>query len=447
MTIKIALISLGCARNLVDSEVILGTLKKSGYKISDSPLGADIAIVNTCSFIEDAKKESIETILDLIELKGRKKLKRIIVAGCLPQRYGRELAVELEEVDGFLGVDAAGRLPSMIKSLALGRKSDIILREPRYLYNDRSPRLSLTPKHYAYVKISEGCSHRCSFCIIPAIRGPHRSRKAGSVLKESRRLIAKGVKEINIIGQDTSIYGKDIYGRYSLTSLLRKLSRLEGANWIRLLYGHPDHITDELISVISEEAQICKYIDIPIQHISGRILKAMGRKASGAQIRDLISKLRKRIPGVVLRTSLIVGFPGEGEREFGELKDFVKETRFERLGAFRYSAEEGTAAARMKGRVPEKVKASRWDEIMRIQQVISGEINRSIIGRELDVLIDEPDPADKGIFLGRSYMDAPEIDGTVFVKGTGIKAGDMVRVRVVDGYEYDLVAEKLQRRQ
>ncbi|MDD5269875.1 MAG: 30S ribosomal protein S12 methylthiotransferase RimO [Candidatus Omnitrophica bacterium] len=447
MTIKIALISLGCARNLVDSEVILGTLKKSGYKITDSPSGADIAIVNTCSFIEDAKKESIEAILDLIELKGRKKLKGIIVAGCLPQRYGKELSAELDEVDGFVGVDAANRLPSLIKSLALGRKSDIILRESRYLYNDRSPRLSLTPKHYAYVKISEGCSHRCSFCIIPAIRGPHRSRTAGSVLKESRRLIAKGVKEINIIGQDTSIYGKDIYGRYSLAPLLRKLSRLEGANWIRLLYGHPDHITDELISAISEEANICKYLDIPIQHISGKILKAMGRPATGAHIRDLISRIRKRIPGVALRTSLIVGFPGEGEREFGELKDFVKEARFERLGAFKFSAEEGTAAARMEGQVPEKAKASRWEEIMSIQQRISEKINRSIIGRELDVLIDEPDPSDKGVFLGRSYMDAPEIDGTVFVRGTGIKAGDMVKVRVIDGYEYDLVAEKLQRRQ
>ncbi|HRZ66819.1 MAG TPA: 30S ribosomal protein S12 methylthiotransferase RimO [Candidatus Omnitrophota bacterium] len=447
MTIKIALISLGCARNLVDSEVILGTLKKSGYKITDSPSGADIAIVNTCSFIEDAKKESIEAILDLIELKGRKKLKGIIVAGCLPQRYGKELSAELEEVDGFIGVDAANRLPSLIKSLALGRKSDIILREPRYLYNDRSPRLSLTPKHYAYVKISEGCSHRCSFCIIPAIRGPHRSRTAGSVLKESRCLIAKGVREINIIGQDTSIYGKDIYGRYSLAPLLRKLSRLEGANWIRLLYGHPDHITNELISAISEEAHICKYLDIPIQHISGKILKAMGRPATGAHIRDLISRIRKRIPGVALRTSLIVGFPGEGEREFGELKDFVKEARFERLGAFKYSAEEGTAAARMEGQVPEKAKASRWNEIMSIQQRISEKINRSIIGRELDVLIDEPDPSDKGVFLGRSYMDAPEIDGNVFVRGTGIKAGDMVKVRVIDGYEYDLVAEKLQRRQ
>ncbi|MFA5164393.1 MAG: 30S ribosomal protein S12 methylthiotransferase RimO [Candidatus Omnitrophota bacterium] len=447
MTKKIALISLGCARNLVDSEVILGTLKKSGYKITDSPSGADIAIVNTCSFVEDAKKESIETILDLIELKGRKKLKGIIVAGCLSQRYGQELAVELAEVDGFVGVDAAERLPSLIKSLALGRKSDIILREPRYLYNDRSPRLSLTPKHYAYVKISEGCSHRCSFCIIPAIRGPHRSRTAGSVLNEARCLIAKGVKEINIIGQDTSIYGKDIYGRYSLASLLRKLSRLQGANWIRLLYGHPEHITDELISVISEEAHICKYIDIPVQHISGKILKAMGRNPSGTQVRDLIHKLRKRIPGVALRTSLIVGFPGEGEREFGELRDFVKEAGFERLGAFRYSAEEGTAAAKLKGQVPEKTKASRWNEIMRIQQGISEKMNRSIIGNELDILIDEPDPADKGVFLGRSYMDAPEIDGTVFVRGTGIKAGDMVRVRVVDGYEYDLVAEKLQRRQ
>jgi ribosomal protein S12 methylthiotransferase len=447
MTIKIALISLGCARNLVDSEIILGTLKKSGCKISSSPSGADIAIVNTCSFIEDAKKESIEVILDLIELKNRKKLKRILVAGCLPQRYGEELKAELKEVDGFIGVDAVNGLPALIKRLALGRKSDIILPEPRYLYDDKSPRLCLTPRHYAYVKISEGCSHKCSFCIIPAIRGRHRSRTIGSVVRESRSLIERGVKELNVIGQDTTIYGKDIYGGYSLAGLLRRLSRIKGANWIRLLYGHPEHFTDELISVISEEDNICKYIDIPIQHINGRILKAMGRSASGANIRKLIRRIRNRIPGVVLRTSVIVGFPGESGKEFRELKDFVKETRFERLGAFRYSREEGTRAALMKGQVPEDIKSSRLDEIMRLQRGISAENNMNMVGRELDVLIDEPDPADKGMFLGRSYMDAPEIDGTVFVKGSGIKVGDMAKVRIVDGYEYDLVGEKAQRRQ
>ncbi|MFA5335934.1 MAG: 30S ribosomal protein S12 methylthiotransferase RimO [Candidatus Omnitrophota bacterium] len=451
MTIKISLISLGCARNLVDSEIILGTLKKSGYKISDSPSGADIAIVNTCSFIEDAKRESIDVILDLIELKKRGKLKHILVAGCLPQRYGGELKDELEEVDGFVGVDAIKVLPALIKRLAKGHKSDIILHEPSYLYDDRSPRLSITPKHYAYVKISEGCSHRCSFCIIPAIRGRHRSRTVSSVIRESRSLIGRGVREINVIGQDTSVYGKDIYGRWALAGLLRKLARLKGANWIRLLYGHPGHFTDELISVIAEEGNICKYVDLPIQHINARVLKAMGRPTSPEHIRGLICKIRKRIPGVALRTSVIVGFPGESNKEFRELLDFIKETRFERLGAFTYSMEEGTRAAILKGQVQKSVKRSRRDELMALQSEISAQNNMRMIGREMDVLIDEPcrglKAGDKGMFLGRTYMDAPEVDGNVFVKGADIKTGDIVKARIVDGYEYDLVAEKVQRRE
>ncbi|MFA5335220.1 MAG: 30S ribosomal protein S12 methylthiotransferase RimO, partial [Candidatus Omnitrophota bacterium] len=419
-------------------------------KISDSPAGADIAIVNTCSFIEDAKRESIDVILDLIELKNRNKLKYILVAGCLPQRYGEELRGELEEVDGFVGVDAVKVLPALIKRLAKGRKSDIILHEPRYLYNDRSPRLGITPKHYAYVKISEGCSHRCSFCIIPAIRGRHRSRTVGSVIRESQSLIRRGAKEINVIGQDTSVYGKDIYGRWALAGLLRKLARIKGANWIRLLYGHPEHFTDELISVISGEGNICKYVDLPVQHINARVLKAMGRPASPGCIRELIYKIRKRIPGVVLRTSVIVGFPGESDKEFGELLDFIREIRFERLGAFTYSMEEGTRAALLRDQVPESAKRSRRDELMAQQREISAQNNMKMIGREMDVLIDEPchglKAGDRGMFLGRTYMDAPEVDGNVFVKGAGIKTGDMVKARIVDGYEYDLVAEKVQRR-
>jgi len=444
MPIKISLISLGCARNLVDSEIILGTLRSAdaGFKIVDLPSSADIAIVNTCSFIEDAKRESIEVILDLIGLKKSGKIKGILVAGCLPQRYGKALQKELCEIDGFIGVEGFARLPKLIGDIANGKRVYSISRNPAYLYDWKTPRQILTPGHFAYVKISEGCSHKCSFCVIPKIRGRHRSRKIESIVEEARYLIGRGVKEINLIGQDTTLYGIDIYGRAALPGLLRRLAALKGARWLRLMYAHPAHIGGELISVIAGEVHICKYIDLPIQHISDRILKAMKRGTSRRSIEGLLAELRGRIPGIAIRTSVIVGYPGETEGEFEELLDFVKEARFTRLGAFVYSEEEGTPAANAKGKVPEKEKLARWNEVMKAQQRISEEDSRRFIGREFEVLVDEKGGSEKGAYLGRTYMDAPEIDGLVYIKGSGIKAGDLVNARITDTLEYDLVGIK-----
>jgi len=440
--IKISLISLGCARNLVDSEIILGILKDSGFRIVASPASADIVIVNTCSFIEDAKKESIDAILDLIGLKNAKKIKGILVAGCLPQRYGKALQRELGEIDGFIGVEGFARLPKLINDIACGKKIYSVSRNPAYLYDWKTPRLRLTPRHLAYVKISEGCSHKCSFCVIPKVRGRHRSRKIESILEETRELISKGVKEISLIGQDTTFYGVDLYRHAALPELLKRLAGIKGARWLRLMYTHPAHFSDELASIIAGEERICKYIDLPIQHINDRILKAMNRGTSKRSIQELLAKLRRRVPAVAIRTSVITGFPGESDEEFKELLKFVKETRFGRLGAFVYSQEEGTSAAASDKQVPEKEKLARWNEIMKVQQRISSEDNRRLIGTKFEVLIDERDRSDKDVYLGRTYMDAPEIDGLVYIKGQGIKVGDFVTAKITDTLEYDLVGEK-----
>ena len=439
---KISLISLGCARNLVDSEIILGTLKDSGFVIADSPRAADIAIVNTCSFIEDAKKESIETILGLIDLKNAGKIKGILVAGCLPQRYGKALRKELGEIDGFIGVEGFARLPKLISDIMDGKKVYSVSRNPVYLYDWKTPRQALTPVHFAYIKISEGCSHKCSFCVIPKIRGRHRSRSIESIVGEARDLIGRGVKEINLIGQDTTIYGIDRYRRPALAELLKNLARLKGARWLRLMYAHPAHFNNELISVISGEERICKYIDLPIQHINDRILKAMRRGTSSASIRELLVRLRGRVPGIAIRTAVIVGFPGETDEEFNELLDFVKETRFERLGAFVYSEEEGTPAAGSKQQISEKEKLARWNDLMKVQRQVSSENNRRFTGSRFEVLVDEKDTSGRDRWLGRTYMDAPEIDGLVYIKGAGIKTGDLVSVRITGTLEYDLIGEK-----
>ena len=451
MPIKISILSLGCARNLVDSEVMLGILKKSGCDIVDIAGGADIAIINTCSFIDEAKKESIDIILDVIGLKNEGKIKKILIAGCLPQRYGKILKDEFKEIDGFIGVDGFEKLPAVIKALTKEKRRALIIPpKPEFLYDDRAPRIRLTPEHYAYLKISEGCSHKCSFCVIPCVRGRHRSRKMDSVLREASALIKSGVKEINLIGQDTTLYGMDLYKRPALAELLKKLANLKGAKWIRLLYTHPAHFTDELIDVIGDEPAICKYIDLPIQHISDKILKKMNRGTSKQSILELLHKIRKNIPGVAIRTSIIVGFPGETEKEFAELLDFIKKEKFERLGAFTYSREEGTAAYKFGGQIPEKEKKARWDEIMKVQQDVSRENNRELMGKVLDVIIDEKDESDPNLYLGRSYMDAPEVDGIVYVKTSKIKhqksklkVGEFARVKIIDTYEYDLVGNAL----
>lgn len=458
MSIRVSILSLGCARNLVDSEVMLGILKKSGCDIVDITAGADIAIINTCSFIDEAKKESIDIILDVIGLKVEGKIKKILIAGCLPQRYGKTLKDEFKEIDGFIGVDGFEKLPVIIRAMVKEHEVTAdIPSKPGFLYNDRSPRIRLTPKHYAYLKISEGCSHKCSFCVIPCVRGRHRSRKMDSVLREASALIRSGVKEINLIGQDTTLYGMDLYKRPALAELSRRLAKLKdanpakgGASWIRLLYTHPAHFTDELINVIRDEPAICKYIDLPIQHISDRILKRMNRGTTKKSIIDLLHKIRNNIPGVAIRTSIIVGFPGETEKESDELIDFIKKEKFERLGAFTYSREEGTPAYKFAGQIPEKEKKARWNEIMKVQRDVSRGNNRELMGKVLDVIIDEKDEADPNLYLGRSYMDAPEVDGIVYVKSVKRKAksaklkiGDFTRVKIIDAYEYDLVGDAL----
>lgn len=416
---KVGIISLGCPRNLVDSEVILGNLKRKGYKITDIP-EADIAIVNTCSFIKEAKEESIETILELADLKKQGKIRKLIVSGCLPQRYVKELIPDLAEVDAF-----TGRLS---------------------LNNFSIHRFNLLPKHFAYVKICEGCNNNCSYCIIPKIKGRFISRPIEEILKEVKLLDKKLVKEINIIGQDITSYGVDIYTESSLAELIKQLLKnTKNIKWFRLLYTYPAHIEDELMELIAKEKRICKYIDLPIQHINDRILKLMNRKTSKKEIISLINKLRKKISGIAIRTSLIVGFPSETEEEFKELLDFIQEVKFERLGVFMYSQEEGTSAYSFKEQIPEKTKRQRLDIIMSKQQEIAAQINSKYLGKELEVLIDEPAENSKdNLFLGRTQADAPEVDGMVYVHSKNkINPGDFVKVKITDTYEYDLVGNKI----
>ena len=411
----VGILSLGCPRNLVDSEIILERLKIKGYKITGIDK-AKIAILNTCAFIKEARQESIDSILDLIELKREGKLEKIIVYGCLPQRYGWLLSKHLKEIDAFVGkINLNCAYPS---------------------------RFFLTPKHYRYIKISEGCSNFCSYCIIPKIIQSYRSRTVDSILNEIRCVDRKGVLEINLIGQDISLYGIDLYGKPRLEYLLRKIIKeIRKIRWVRLLYLHPAHIKNQLLDLIGDTSSICKYIDIPIQHINDRILKLMNRKTAKKKIISLIEKIRKKIPNVTIRTSVIVGFPSERDCEFKELLRFISEVKFERLGVFIYSREEGTSAYRFPGQIPERIKQERFNIIMEKQKEISDSINRSFLGKELDVLIEEKD---KDLYMGRSQADAPEVDGQIFIRTKkDLKIGEFVRAKIKDTYEYDLLGEAI----
>ncbi|MDD5432160.1 MAG: MiaB/RimO family radical SAM methylthiotransferase [Candidatus Omnitrophica bacterium] len=415
MKAKIGILSLGCPRNLVDSEAILGRLNFKGHSIVDINK-ADVALINTCAFVEDAKRESIEAILDLVQLKKEGKLKKIIVFGCLAQRYKDELRRKLPEVDAFIG---------------------------KVSLNHEQNRYPITPEHFVYLKICEGCVNNCSFCIIPKIKGRFTSLDEKSILRKIELFDNKKTSEINIVGQDISGYGIDIFGRPSLAGLLKKIDKkLKNTHWLRLLYLNPARIDDDLLKIIRDNPRICKYIDLPIQHINDRILKLMNRQVTKKQISALIEKIRKTIPGVCLRTSVITGFPSESDKEFKELSDFISETRFERLGAFVYSREEGTKAYDFKAQVPKKVKVGRFDKIMLIQQEVSREFNKKQLGKVIEVLIDEKD---KDIYLGRSSFDAPEVDGVVYVKSKNkLKPGDFVKVKITDTFEYDLSGEVLE---
>ena len=438
---KVHVLSLGCARNLVDSEGLAGLLEQAGHRFTERIEEAECVVVNTCSFIREAEEESVSAILDLAGRKKKGSLRKLYVAGCLPQKRRNErkdLLDLLPEVDGFLGPGDLPKLPKLMETERFFVTSPV----PTLLFDSATPRRRMTPKHFAYLKISEGCDHACTFCSIPQFRGPHRSRAIEDLVEDATRLACEGVVELNLIGQDTSYYGADRYGKPSLPRLLEALAKVPGIRWIRILYAHPAHVSGDLIAAIRDLEPVVKYVDLPLQHISGRLLARMRRETDGVFIRGLIDRFRAQVPGMAIRTTFIVGFPGETEREVEELAGFLREARFERVGIFLYSPEPKTPSEKMPDQVPEPVKRQRRDRIMQLQKEISEEINQAWMGRELEVLVDEPGP-EPGIYLGRTYADAPEVDGQVFLHSREpLQPGRMVRARVTDTYEYDLVAEQ-----
>ena len=437
---KILFISLGCDKNLVDTEVMLGLLASRGYEMTDDERQADIIVINTCCFIHDAKEESIQNILEMAEYKKSGQVKVLIVTGCLAQRYRQEILDEIPEVDEVLGTTAYDKILDAVDR-ALEGEQGIILSDLNALPVSGAKRLVTTGGHFAYLKIAEGCDKHCTYCIIPKIRGNFRSVPMERLIKEAKELAEQGVKELILVAQETTLYGKDLYGEKCLHRLVEELCKIAGIRWIRILYCYPEEITDELIEVIKKEPKVCHYLDLPIQHASDRILKRMGRRTSKAQLVGIITKLRREIPDIVLRTSLITGFPGETEEDHQELMEFVDEMEFDRLGVFTYSPEEGTPAETMEGQVPEELKEERRDEIMELQQEISLEKGNNRIGQELLVMI-EGKVSGESAYIGRTYGDAPKVDGYMFVQtGELLVTGDFAKVKVTGAMEYDLIGE------
>ena len=437
---NILFISLGCDKNLVDSEVMLVLLDKKGYQIVDSEEDADIIVVNTCCFIHDAKEESIQTILEMAEYKKEGKLKALIVTGCLAQRYQQEIIDEIPEVDAVLGTTSYDHIVEAVEE-ALAGNGHVVLEDVDALPDVKEKRLVTTGGHYAYMKIAEGCDKHCTYCIIPKLRGNYRSVPMEKLLAEAKDLADQGVKELILVAQETTVYGKDLYGEKSLHKLLRELCKISGIQWIRILYCYPEEIYDELIQTIKEENKVCHYLDLPIQHASDAVLKRMGRRTSKAQLVEIIEKLRKEIPDISLRTTLITGFPGETQEQHEELKDFVDEMEFDRLGVFTYSPEEDTPAATMTEQIPEEVKEERQAELMELQQEIAFDLAEDMVGREVLVMI-EGKVADENAYVGRTYKDAPNVDGLIFINtDEELMSGDFARVRVTGALEYDLIGE------
>ncbi len=438
---KVSMVSLGCPKNLVDAEVMLGCLAKEQYEITTDEHEADIIIVNTCSFIGDAKKESIDTILDLADRKHDGRCKLLIVTGCLPQRYQEELAAELPEVDIFIGTADYPRIAGIIAEKRGVAEQLRYISDPNYIFDESLPRLKSSPAYTAYLKIAEGCSNCCSYCVIPSLRGALRSRPLDNLLMEARTLVSNGAREINLIAQDITAWGRDLPGSPTLEELIRELAKIAGLRWIRLLYAYPDGITDGLIEIIKNEPKVCKYLDIPIQHISDPILKRMNRRSTEPQIRELISRLRSEIPEIALRTSLIVGFPGETDEDFSTLLHYVEETQFDRLGVFCYSREEGTPAAGMEDQVSERVKRDRYKKLMKVQARLSFKRNRRLIDTEEEVIVEGYSDETDLLLKGRSSRQAPDIDGQVYITAGNANVGDIVRLRITDSSDYDLIGE------
>lgn len=437
---KILFVSLGCDKNLVDSEMMLGMLAEKGYNFTDDETEADIVVVNTCCFINDAKEESVNTLLEMAELKKAGRIKALIAAGCLAQRYQKEIKEEIQEVDAVVGTAATDEIVKAVDEALDGKGREYMLPLNRKPVGDRK-RLVTTGGHYAYLKIAEGCDKHCSYCIIPKVRGEYRSVPMEELVEEARKLAEEGVKELILVAQETTLYGKDLYGEKKLPQLLEKLCRIEGLRWIRILYCYPEEITDGLIQVMKKEEKICHYLDIPVQHGSDRILKKMGRRTNSAEIRAIVKKLRENIPDICLRTTLITGFPGETESDHEEMMDFVDELEFDRLGVFTYSQEEDTPAALMPEQVDESIKEERRDALMELQQEIAYDAAAEMTGKCLYAMI-EGKVADEDAYVARTYKDAPNVDGYLFVNtDRQLMSGDFVKVRIKGSYEYDLIGE------
>ena len=433
-------ISLGCDKNLVDTEKMLGILGGEGYSFVDDESDADVIVVNTCCFIGDAKEESVNTILEMAELKKSGRLKALIVTGCLAERYKNEITEEIPEVDAVLGTTSYEEIAGAIREALKGEKT-LVFKDIDAPVGKETKRLVTTGGHSAFLKIAEGCDKRCTYCIIPYLRGRYRSVPMEQLEREARELADQGVKELILVAQETTLYGKDLYGEKKLPELLRRLSSIPGIQWIRLQYCYPEEITDELIETIKNEEKVCHYLDIPIQHASDAILKRMGRRTSNKEIRELVAKLRREIPDIALRTTFISGFPGETEEDHEILMEFVDDMEFDRLGVFAYSPEEDTPAYSFKDQVPDEVKEDRRAEIMELQQDIAFEKSESMKGSVLEVMI-EGKVADENAYVGRTYMDSPGVDGLIFVNtGLSLMSGDFVRVRVTGALEYDLIGE------
>lgn len=439
MTFKnIAIVTLGCSKNEIDSELMSSILKDNNYIITNYLENADIIIVNTCGFILDAKEESIETILEMSKYKSEGKCKYLILAGCLAERYSKELLEEIEEIDGIIGTGNVKDIIELIRDLEEGHKGIKKVKNINSEYLEEVHRISF--KSTEYVRISEGCDNHCTYCIIPKLRGKHRSRKMENVIKEVKYLVQNGVKEIILIGQNTTDYGIDLYNQYYLAKLLDELNLIEGLKWIRLLYLYPDNLSDELIASIKYNEKVVKYVDIPLQHVNNEILKKMNRKTSKEDIENLINKLRREIPNIIIRTTFIVGFPGEEKEHFQELYDFVKKVKFDRLGVFTYSKEEETPAYNFSNHVEDNIKEKRRDILMKLQQNISYQSNKEKIGNTYLALIESFQ--EEGLYLGRTYMDSPDIDGLVYIKtNRSLRVGEFVNVKIVDCLEYDLIGE------
>lgn len=437
---KILFVSLGCDKNLSDTEMMLGMLREKGYSFTDDETEADIAVVNTCCFIGDAKEESINTLLELAELKDGGGLKALIACGCLAQRYREEIQEEIPQVDAIVGTMAIDEIVATVEEVLSGRRKNHYrdLNSTPVVFRDR---VVTTGGHYAYLKIAEGCNKRCTYCIIPKVRGDYRSIPMEALEEQARTLAENGVRELILVAQETTLYGVDLYGKKSLPELLHRLAGVSGIYWIRILYCYPEEITEELIETIATESKVCHYLDIPIQHASDNVLKRMGRRTNEEELRDRIKRLRERIPDICLRTTLISGFPGETQEDFEELYRFVNEMEFDRLGVFPYSQEEDTAAAEMPDQIEDAVKVSRRDELMELQQAIAFEKAEDMVGKVLTVMV-EGKVADEDVYVTRTYRDAPGVDGYLFLNtSANLMTGDFIKVLVTDSNEYDLIGE------